>query len=119
MNRNTFLKRGEVRKPAHKRSEKQEKGLAQRINGVRISRSGAGDEKCDVRVKRLVRIEAKTTSKKSFSVSIDMLNKIENAALPCDEIPILVIEFLDERGKPIKECSIVPSYVLDLLVKAN
>ena len=47
-----------------------------------------------------MRIEAKTTKNKSFSVTRDMIRKIEDAALTNNEIPVMVIEFINEQGKP-------------------
>ena len=44
-----------------------------------------------------------------------MIHKIEDAALSCNEMPVLVIEFIDEDGRPIKDVAVVPTYVLDAL----
>ena len=118
MSRDSFLKRtnGEPgRTPSHYRSVKQEKEIAKRVGGRRTPGSGNGAIKGDVRKKGVVRIEAKTTKNKSFSVTLDMLQKIEDAALPCEEMPILVVEFISPEGKPIKDVAIVPIYVLDML----
>lgn len=118
MSRDSFLKRGKGvpgRTPSHDRSKVQEKELAKRIGGKTTIASGAKYEKGDVRKKRVVRIEAKTTKNKSFSVTLDMVRKIEEAALASDEMPILVIEFITEGGKPIAELAVVPTYVLDTL----
>lgn len=118
MTRESFLRRanGEPgRTPSHYRAAKQEKELATRIGGRRTPASGALSEKGDVRKKGVIRIEAKTTKHKSFSVSLDMIRKIEDAALPCDEMPIIVIEFITENGKPIREVAVVPMYVLNSL----
>lgn len=98
---------------SHKRAKKQERELAARVGGRLTPASGAKAEKGDVRVKGVLRIEAKTTKNKSFSVTLDMIRKIEEAALGCGEMPALVIEFIDERGRPIKEVAVVPTYVLD------
>ena len=95
---------------SYRRSKKQEKSLAKNLGGEPIPGSGSGAQKGDVRVKGFVRIEAKTTKHKSFSVTRDMVDKIENAALPNNEIPVLAIEFIDEQGNPEKELYIIPSY---------
>ena len=75
--------------------------------------SGSGAQKGDVRLKKYVRIEAKTTKHKSFSVTRLMLSKIEDAALPNGEIPVIAVEFLDEQGRPQEEVFILPSYAFD------
>ncbi len=118
MSRESFLRRANGmpgRTASHDRARKQEKELATRIGGRTTPASGALSEKGDVRLKRVARIEAKTTKNKSFSVTLEMLDKIENAALPCDEIPILVVEFNDGNGRKVKEVAVVPTYVLDSL----
>lgn len=118
MTRESFLLRanGEPgRSPSHDRSKKQEKALALRVGGRRTPASGALSEKGDVRRKGVVRIEAKTTKNKSFSVTLDMIQKIEDAALPCGELPIIVVEFITENGKPLREVAVVPTYILSSL----
>jgi hypothetical protein len=90
----------------------QEKSLATRIGGKVTPGSGNGSIKGDVRKAGVVRVEAKTTKNKSFSVTLDMIRKIEDAALPSGEMPVIVVEFIDGSGKPIKEVAIVPTYVL-------
>lgn len=92
-----------------------EKEIATRIGGRITPGSGNKDVKGDVRLKRVVRIEAKTTKNKSFSVTLDMLQKIEDAALPCDELPVLIVEFNDGNGRKVREIAVVPTYVLDSL----
>lgn len=93
-----------------------EKKLAKKVGGYRTSGSGNKREKGDVRLRGQLRIEHKATQNKSFSVTREMLEKIENAARGCDEIPLLVVEFLDERGKPTgTQVAIVPLQdILDL-----
>jgi translation elongation factor EF-Tu-like GTPase len=101
--------------PSYRRSRKQEKEIAGRLGGRRTVASGSKDEKGDVRLKRVVRVEAKTTKNKSFSVTLDMIRQIEDAALAADEMPVIAIEFNDGRGKKVKEVAVVPMYVLDLI----
>lgn len=119
MTRGAFLKWGGTpsNSPSHVRSKRQEKELAKRTKGRVTPGSGNGSVKGDVRVKGLMRIEAKTTKHRSFSVSLDMVEKLENAALPDGELPVLVIEFNNGKGKKIKELLVVPSYVLDWFTK--
>jgi hypothetical protein len=91
-----------------------EKELAKRIGGRVTVGSGNKMEKGDVRLRGMVRIEAKTTKNKSFSVTLEMVEKIENAALSSGELPIIVVEF-NKDGKKVKELAVVPTYVLDSL----
>ncbi len=102
---------------SHRRAPNQEKELASRLGGRTVRGSGSGAEKGDVRIHKVLRIEAKTTKNKSFSVTREMLVKIEDAAVSSCELPALVIEFVDDQGKPLKEVAVVPTYVLDAIVK--
>lgn len=61
----------------------------------------------------LFRVEAKTTQRKSFSVTREMIQKVEEAALSNQELPAIIIEFIDEVGKPQMEVAVVPTYVLE------
>lgn len=72
-------------------------------------------EKGDVRIKGVMRIEAKTTKHKSFAVTMEMIEKIEHAALPATEIPAIVIEFNDGHGRRLKEVAVLPTYALELV----
>lgn len=98
---------------AQQRSLQQEKELAKRIGGRTVRGSGRGNEKGDVRIEKILRIEAKTTSKSSFSVSLNMIEKIESAAMSAGECPAIVVEFLDANGKPISEVAVVPTWALN------
>lgn len=81
-----------------------------------MSGSGNGPEKGDVKkYNGVFRIEAKTTIKNSFSVTRQMVEKVEQVALAHGELPAIIIEFLDEKGKPWKEVAVVPTDVLDSL----
>jgi Holliday junction resolvase len=102
--------------PSYRRSRKQEKELARRGNGKLVPGSGSGAEKGDIKgYNGIVRIEAKTTKNKSFSITRDMVKKIEEAALGSGELPAIVVEFNDGRGNPELEVAVVPTYVLDNL----
>lgn len=99
---------------AHERSLKQEIELAKRGGGSRVPGSGSAYQKGDVKgYNGIFRIEAKTTTKKSFSVTREMIRKIQDAALPNGELPAIVIEFIDEQGKPEMEVAVVPTWLLD------
>ena len=97
---------------SHLRSKKQEREIAKRIGGRVTPASGASTLKGDVRLKRVVRIEAKTTQNRSFSVTLDMVRKIEEAALTHGELPIIVVEFNDGNGRKLSEVAVCPIYVL-------
>lgn len=105
--------------PSQKRAVKQERETALRLGGSRTPASGARDVKGDVRVKRIARIECKTTKHKSFSVTLDMVRKIEEAALSAGEIPVLVVEFNDGVRGRLAEVAIIPSYLLEEFIEAK
>lgn len=116
MSRGSFLNRDkEHGTPAYRRSSKQERQLAIKVGGRVTAGSGNQIEKGDVRVKGVLRIEAKTTQNKSFSVTIDMIEKIESAAATGGEMPVIAIDFISLQGKVIKSVCVCPSYVLDVL----
>jgi len=116
---NPYLRRlaqqGKQSKGYH-RAPKQEKQLAARFGGHPTPQSGAGWRKGDVRAKGSSRIEAKCTQAKSFSVTREMVQKIESAAIGNDEIPFIVIEFLDAGGKPDMEVAVLPVWALKQLL---
>lgn len=118
---NSFLARGERKanlSKSHRRAPKMEKALAQRVGGKLVPGSGSGAVKGDIRLKGVARIECKCTKNKSFSVTLEMLEKIEAAGAQGAELPILVIEFLDPvTGRTIKEVAVCPTYVLDSLTQ--
>lgn len=101
---------------SHKRAPKQESEIAKLVKGRKVAASGAKDVKGDVRLKRVARIECKTTKHKSFSVTLDMIEKLEEAAVLTGELPIFVIEMNDGNGKKLKDVVVCPSYVLDSLI---
>ena len=62
----------------------------------------------------VARIEAKTTAKRSFIVRLEDVQKIETAAVGAAEIPAMVVEFCDSRGRKIKDVAVVPLWALQL-----
>jgi Holliday junction resolvase len=102
-------RRRQGQSPSHVRSREQEAELAAAFKGRRVRGSGCGNEKGDVRVERLVRIEAKTTKHNSFSLTRSMAQKIENAALPSGEVPVIIVEF---QGEPNMELAVVPRWAV-------
>lgn len=101
---------------AHTHAPKQERRLAKTLGGRVTAASGALDEKGDVRLKGIARIEAKCTSNKSFSVDRNMIQKIENASVGHGEVPIIQIEFLGERGQVIDSVALMPMKHLEMLL---
>lgn len=95
------------------RSRQQEKRLAARVGGKVTRGSGNGIEKGDVRLRGVVRIEAKTTKAASFRVTDKMISLIEDAAVSAGELPVIVIE-LAGGPKPRTVC-VVPEWVLDVI----
>lgn len=120
MSRDAFLNRDRKQSKGYHRSAKQEGELAKRSGGRLVPASGSGAKKGDVsKAYGVFRIEAKTTQAKSFSVTKAMFQKIEESALPHGEIPVFVIEFLDDNGKPECELAVLPTYALEAIGKAN
>lgn len=101
---------------AHERSPQQEEEAAQRIGGKVVKGSGSGPERGDVRLKGVLRLEVKCTSHKSFSVTREMVRKIEDAALASSEMPAIEIEFLTKDGEVESRLLVLPSYALDKLL---
>ncbi len=97
--------------PSHIRAKKQEREVAKRLGAKLVSRSGAGDEKGDVRLRRVARIECKTTGKKSFPLTLALVAKLEDAVTDA-EVSVLVVEFND-AGKPLGSLAVIPLYLLE------
>lgn len=102
---------------ARTRSAKQEKERAKKVSGYVTAGSGNKREKGDVRKRGVMRIECKTTTKASFSVTQDMLNKIYDAALPCNEVPVIEIEFINDQGKILRSVAVVPTYIIQEILE--
>jgi Holliday junction resolvase len=123
MSRRVFLERGSHKNHStvsHTRAPQQERDLARRFEGKRVPGSGSGPQKGDVKKAfGIFRIEAKTTTKKSFTVTKEMIEKIEVAALTTNEMPVIIIEFLDEQGNPEKEIAVLPTYALEVIANAQ
>jgi hypothetical protein len=101
---------------SHRRSKKQEKQLAVRFSAKQTAASGAKDVKGDLRIKKVVRVECKTTLHKSFSVTHDMIDKIEMAAVSTGEVPVIIIEMHDGFGRVLREVAVMPMYALQTLL---
>lgn len=102
---------------AQTRAIKQERELARTLGkSARVTPgSGCGNEKGDVRLPGVIRIECKATQKKSFSVTLEMVRKIEEAALGHGEVPAIEVEFVDKDGNRRCAVAIVPSYFITTL----
>lgn len=75
-----------------RRSQAQEKRLAEKHGGQVSAASGAfWSRKGDVRSDRML-IEAKTTANKSFSVTRVVMDKIEKEAILDGRMPVLAVE---------------------------
>lgn len=117
--RNPFAERAEKTRNlsnSHRRSPKQEASLAKTLGGRVTPGSGNKDVKGDVRIRGMARIEAKTTSNKSFSVTREIINKIETTAVNAGEMPVIVVEFTDGFGRALQSVAIVPMYALESLI---
>jgi hypothetical protein len=101
---------------AQQRSLKQENELAKRFKGRTTRGSGRGNEKGDVRLNGIARIEAKTTSKASFQLKKTIFNQLETAATATGEVPVVVVEFLNNAGKPTHELAVIPMWALNSLL---
>ena len=121
MTRESFLNRDRKKGTAsHRRSRKQEKSLAKRTGGKLVPGSGCSYQKGDIKKAfNVIRIEAKTTKHKSFSVTREMVRKIEDASLLNGEVPAIVVEFIDEQGRPQMEVAVVPTYALPKIAEYN
>lgn len=102
---------------AYRASKGLERKAAKRVKGYTTSGSGNQREKGDIRKRGIVRIEHKATQHASFRVTKEMLEKIEYAARGCDELPVIVVDFLDERGQSTgREIACIPFQdLLDLI----
>jgi hypothetical protein len=101
---------------AQQRSPELEKEAAKKFGGYLTTGSGNKGIKGDVRVRGILRLEHKCTEKKSFSITREMAEKIEQAGLANDEIPALQIEFLGPTGRVLNKLAVIPLDVLEMLV---
>lgn len=99
---------------SHEYAVYQEKNLANKLGGNETKRSGAGDIKGDVRIRGKYRVECKCTKHKSYGISLDLIEKIQEEALSTGEIPLFQIDFIDDRGKKIQGIYIIPEGFIDL-----
>lgn len=96
-------------KTNRRRATQCEEKIAKDLGGVRHKASGSLSYlKGDVRVKGKFRIESKFTRKKSYSVTLETLNKLW-AECGTGEIPMLDVTWVDPGTlKTIEEWVLVP-----------
>lgn len=100
--------------PSHDRSKHQERESAERFGGRVQKGSGCGPyqhNKADVRVTGVVRLEAKTTKHRSFSVTMAMVEKLEEETFGSGELPVIEVELA--LGK--KRVYVVPADQFEML----
>jgi hypothetical protein len=110
-------KNGKKTGPAYKRARKQEKETSERLGGKKIAASGSRVRKADVEVPDIARIECKATRADSFRVTKEMLQKVEDAALPDGQMPMIEIEFVDDLQKTLYACCVIKRSDLTNLIR--
>jgi len=98
------------RTDSQRRSKLQEKRAAKRVGGRVQPASGAGRAKGDVRVPGELRMECKLTRASSYSLRLDLLQKIERECTT-GEKPIFEIEF--QGVFPTKRYVVLPGWLYD------
>jgi len=104
---------------AQRHAVRQEERVAKDIGGKLIKGSGCGTTRGDSRKDKIIRIENKATTKKSFRLTTEIVEKIENAALAAGEIPAIQIEFINLKGTIEHSICIVPTYILNFLIESR
>jgi len=90
-----------------RRSRKQELDIAEKTGGKRHKASGAiAGLKGDARKKGVYRAEGKLCTNKSFSLSREILDKIQSEA-SYPEVPAVVVTFIDKFTLQEKDCWVV------------
>lgn len=108
-------KKSRMLSDSHRHAPKQEKALSKSIKGRMVVGSGSGTEKGDVRLEKIVRIEAKCTQHKSFSLKKELVDKMENIALQAGEVPVIQIDFLTDDIVD-GQLAVIPLWALQLLI---
>ena len=99
--------------PSHQRSKRQETEIAKRTGGHKTPGSGSKNVKGDVRLKSVLRVEAKTTKNSSFSVTVEHLDKIESAVSLTTEVPCMCVEL--ELGR--KKFWVIPDSYMEEIIE--
>jgi hypothetical protein len=86
-----------------KRSIRQEKDLAKKLDGSRNAMSGAGwVRKADVRTDEFL-IEAKTTDNKGYRLTLTELRELRKQAIMDDRTPVFVVDIQGHRYVVLEE----------------
>lgn len=110
---NTIMERWDPKSgltDSQKRSRQQEKRAAKRVGGWVQPASGAGRAKGDVRVPGELRMECKFTRANSYSLRLNLLEKLEREATT-GENPAFEIEF--QGVHPPKRYVVLPGWLYD------
>lgn len=104
---------------ANQRKGRAHEAQSVKLHGGRAVRgSGAGREKGDVRRVGVARIECKTTKNRSFSVTRELIEKVEaSISIGSSEIPFMEIRVDDQSADP-KTCYVFPSWAGPMIVEA-
>ena len=109
-------KRLKGQSPAHAHAPYQERALAKKLGGRVTPGSGNGAEKGDVRNFRFVRAECKCTAHDSFSVTRDILFKLDKLGMTTEEIPFMEIKLgIDSQGKHKAAFVVMPAWFIDIV----
>lgn len=101
---------------SHHRSKQQEAETAKRLGGTQVPGSGCGNVKGDVRVTGVARIECKTTKHRSFSVTMEMIEKLEHHVLTdCGEVPVIEVEMGVSLAR--RRVYVVPTWAMEFLIE--
>lgn len=92
----------------HDRSKVQEAGLAKKLGGRTTIGSGNKDEKGDVRLKGLIRVECKNTQEQGFRVTAEMLAKLSATAVGAGELPVMQIDLGVKDGVAMQSFYVLP-----------
>lgn len=107
-----------ARSQGQRASKKQEERVARDVGGRPTNGSGNTDfasQKGDVRKQFDLRIEAKTTSARSYTLSLDTWQKIQGEAAVAGEMPAMQVEFQGPMGMNRKLAVIDWHWFLQLL----
>lgn len=113
-----YIPRRRHRRTPRRVSNKQERRTAKEVRGELVKASGATDhDKGDVKAED-IRVECKTTSKKSYRLQSEDLRK-HTAQTDIEQIPAFLIEFRDDEGRrPSEEYYVVPKTWFAALLEA-
>lgn len=94
----------------------QEENTAKKFNGYKTTGSGNKGMTGDVRIASVARIENKSTTKKSYSIKLDLIKKLENNVIGYDEIPFVQVDFIDEEKNLLGQVAVIPMKLMEMLI---